>query len=119
MLGELRDALRELREDLRGDLDRAQTETNRRLDEINAHLRVLNGRVGKGEEDRARIDESLKNLGREVFRRRSTDQDEANPTKRWVTERDVRMVAVGASGVLGALAFAWKVLPLLLKALTP
>jgi hypothetical protein len=85
----------------------------KRLDETNAHLRTLNGRVGK-------VEVKTRNLEREVFGRRSTDrQPEVDEERRPLTRRDAQMVIAGITGTLAVLAFVTKLLPMLLKAVTP
>jgi hypothetical protein len=120
---DLRAALRDLRADVRQDIDRAQDETNRRLDSITDHLQTLNGRVGSGEKEQARLGQAVVNVEREVFRRRRTDHkpspDPTDEAKRSITERDVRMFVAGAVGVVGVVSFFWKLLPAVLKAVSP
>lgn len=128
---ELREMFRDFREEIGQDLEKGQGETNRRLDEVNLHLRTLNGRVGKGEQDRARLDEAVKNLGREVFNRRRDDgrahdatRDKADRETRAeedkaLTRRELHIVLATLSAGGAVVVFVWKVLPVVLKAVGP
>jgi hypothetical protein len=108
---DLREALRELREEISEDFNKGQAETNRRLDEVNQHLRTLNGRVTTGEIARAGDDVRMKNLEREVFNRRRSDRERPPSSttlapqrlKGVVTDRDVRIVWLTLAAVVGVI----------------
>jgi hypothetical protein len=79
---------------------------------INARLDMLNGRLRKAEVAIARHDQRLQSL--------EADQQAAPGapgTERRVSERDVRMVAIGAGTVASFIAIVFKALPALLKAI--
>lgn len=119
---ELRQMFRDFGEQVSKDIEQGHAETNRRLDEVNAHLRTLNGRVGGVEQDRARLDEAVKNLQASLSRRRDDPPPppgRSGPKDRRITERDVRMVAYGVGGLTTVVGFFWKILPAMLKLLTP
>lgn len=89
---------------------------------------VTNGRVNAGEVQGAAHGVQIKNLEAEVFHRRKTDHyrhlhpvSKAPSTgdDRSISQRDVRMVAIGAGGLTAIVGFFWKFLPFLVKALTP
>lgn len=92
---------------------------------------ITNGRVQKGEIEQARVDEALRNLGREVFsRRRDDDQGDIARAKaaaavvavaedKAVTRRDLYTVGATLCGVGAFWAFMEKILPLLLKVAKP
>lgn len=90
---------------------------------------VTNGRVGKGEVELGRQDTRLTNMERELFRRRRGDRARGDgedahrqPTAaedKALTRRDLYTV-VATLGAAGAFwAFVVKVLPAIVKAVTP
>lgn len=97
-------------------MDRGFAEVIKRQD-------TTNGRVRDGELMSAQYGIRLKNLEREIFTprsgRRKADPVVVQAPTRYITERDVRVIVatiVASSAVIGTV---WKVLPLILKALTP
>lgn len=93
----------------------------KRLDETNAHLRTLNGRVGKVENVSVELGAKTRNLEREVFGRRSSDRrpetalwDEGDDNRKPLTRRDATVLLAGISGTILVL----KLLPMLLKLVT-
>lgn len=89
-----------------------------RQDETNTHLRTLNGRVYKGEVADVEHQTKIRNLEREVFRRRAADR-EVPEEQRAITKRDLKVVAWTLGAVTGAIAFIEKLWPLLVKLATP
>lgn len=84
---------------------------------------TTNGRVRDGEILSAQYGVRLKNLERELFtprsgRRRADPVVVPAPT-RYITDRDVRVIVATLVASSTAIGMVWKVLPLLLKALTP
>lgn len=79
---------------------------------------LTNGRIATVEGVTREHGVQIKNLEREVFRRSRDGKGDTTDGRR-ITERDVRMVVAGASGVVAIVTLFWKVLPLLLKAVTP
>lgn len=106
-LWDLRDTLTEqIREGFRG---------------VHARQDTTNGRIQKAEVALAEYGVKVKNLEREVFPpsggRRKVDPV-ARP-KGYVSERDVRVVLATLGTTGGVIAFFWKLLPAILRAVTP
>jgi hypothetical protein len=106
---DLKDLRLEMREGFKGVHDR-QDKTNGRVNSAHELLREQGAKI--------------RNLEQEVFDRRRHDRDDPDVPEpvedaKRITQRDVRMVIAGATGVVGFTALVWKVLPVLLKALVP
>lgn len=102
--------------DLRETMEKGFTGVHTRLD-------TQNGRIGKGEVRDAEHDVKIRNLEREIFRRRWDDAgnvladigDEFQPRRaiagRIITDRDVKIVWLTLGGVVGAVEFGLRVVP--------
>lgn len=122
---ELRVLFTDFRQQIGRDIESGQRETNRRLDEVNDHLRILNGRVGKVEQARARLDEAVRNIrGWRHSRAEDATQDKVDRETRAeedkaLTRRELHIVLGTLGACAGFWAFAVKILPAVIKAVTP
>lgn len=128
---ELYRALSENRAQIERAIDRSQENLGGRLDETNAHLRMLNGRVGKGETETAVLHQQVKVLNHEVFpagRRRgerATDDipavPEQLPVRQEVSDQQIKLIVRVALFAIGATTTFWfivaKVAPGLFEAI--
>lgn len=111
------------KDDLRDLRDTILKEMREGFAGVHARQDITNGRVNAGEIQGERHDVKIRNLEAEVFHRRKTDRQAVKPKPdgddRSISQRDVRMVALGAGGLTAIVGFFWKALPFILKALTP
>ncbi|HXG71337.1 MAG TPA: hypothetical protein VNJ04_12095 [Gemmatimonadaceae bacterium] len=120
---DLRAVVREICDATEKAIEREAKELARRLDEVNAHLSILNGRVAKGERlhsaHHVRLN-TLERTGDETRRRRHDAPDtDMPPMRRKVSERDVKLV-LSTLGVVGTLLLAIeKIIPWLKVAAAP
>lgn len=87
---------------------------------VHARQDTTNGRIQKAEVALAEYGVKLKNLEREVFPtggRRKVDPIER--PKGYVSERDVRVAVVTLTSAGAVITFIWKLLPAILRAVTP
>lgn len=108
--------LRDLRDDIVGQMRELFEGVYKRQD-------TTNGRVRDGEIMSAQYGIRLKNLERELFTprsgRRKVDPVVVPAQTRYITERDVRVIVATIVASTTIIGTVWKVLPLVLKALTP
>lgn len=102
------------KEDLRDVRNSILREMAEGFNRVNDRLDTLNGRTVAGEVESAKHTLRISSLERRVYARRRAD---TNDDKRTVMQRDVKMVIAGVTGTVAVLAFFWKILPALLKAL--
>ncbi len=116
-------------EGLHGTIAELRTFIKEQFAGVHARQDITNGRVQKGEIEQARSEEAIKNLGREVFGRRRSDEavaqvaaaaviskaaDHATSDEdKALTRRDLRTVAATLVAVAGYWAFMEKILPLI------
>jgi hypothetical protein len=113
-----REEMRDWRDQLQKQIADGFTGVHRRQD-------ITNGRIATNERLTYEHGMQLKNLEREVFGRRHDDREQpaAAPDPqgdgRRVSERDVRMVAIGAGALAAIWMSIWKVFPILQKVFHP
>lgn len=114
-------------DDLRDVRDQILGEMRTGFDRTHARLDVLNGRVAKSETDIVentveivKHTERIKTLFTRLFERRTRERRDVEPEteKRPITRRDVVLVVGGGAGLLAVVKFLVLVGPLL-KALAP
>lgn len=104
-LRDLRDTLTEqIREGFRG---------------VHARQDTTNGRIQKVELIAAEHGVRLKNVEREVFPSSGRRDEPDERPKGFVTERDVRVALATLGSAGGLVMFFWKLLPAILKVMTP
>lgn len=97
--------------DIRSSLRAGFEALNDRLDSTNSYLKELNGRTRKAEDSIARYDERIKYLEHARRRRRDDPGDddhrgeraEPDGDNRRITQRDIRLVGLGAGAILAVL----------------
>lgn len=110
------------KEDLWDVRDRLSAEAQQGFNGVHERLDVLNGRVGRGEVQAGEHGVRLVNLEREVFKRRRSNVEEHapdDPDAAPITRRDLKVAGYVVTGIAGGVAFLFKALPWILKALAP
>ncbi len=109
-------------------IERRQDETNKQLEMVNEHLRELNGKVAlhqaklaAGHERINAIDEDIRTLKleRREYVRRSSDRLEDEGDNRRITQREVKLAIAVVSAYTAFVVFVWKVIPAIGKLFQP